>query len=212
MLVLTLARLRIGANFGNRAPIHGQYIRTQFTPEGLQHTQQLLKDERHLNDEPGLSVYLSDQKPKFIAFAPLVAIAKNPDNVKNTFVSGLTQGRPLIGRERVAFDRFFASFFQSSADVPPSGAVEALIEPQLKSKEAVAYIDEFIAQIKCADIAEAEKASLIGSLNNYVRYESINQAGKRFAEHILGNRTLRRQTCPGFLFLLLRPTEHTCPR
>jgi hypothetical protein len=76
ILVLTLAKLRIGANFGNRAPIHGQYIETQFTPEGLQHTQQLLRDERHLNDDPGLSVYLSDPKPKFVAFAPLVAIAK----------------------------------------------------------------------------------------------------------------------------------------
>jgi hypothetical protein len=45
ILVLMLAKLRIGANFGNRAPIHGQYIETLFTPEGLQHTQQLLTDE-----------------------------------------------------------------------------------------------------------------------------------------------------------------------
>ena len=190
VLVLVLAKLRIGANFGNRAPIHGLYIKTQFTPAGLQHTQQLLKDERHLNDKPGLSVYLSDPKPKFISFAPLVAIAKNPDNVRNTFVSGLTQGRPLTARERVAFDLFFASFFQLSADVRfllLVMAVEALIEPQHKSKEAIAYIDDFITQIKCSRIIEPEKSSLIGSLDNFIRYESINQAGKRLAERILGN-------------------------
>jgi hypothetical protein len=201
ILVLTLAKLRIGANFGNRTPIHGQFITTQFTPEGLQHTQQLLKDERHLNDEPGLSVYLSYPKPKFVAYAPLGAIAKNPDNVENTFIYGLKQGRPLTDRERIAFELFFASFFQSSADVRfllLVMAVEALIEPQLKSKEALGYIDELITQIKSSDIAEPEKASLIGSLNNYVRYQSIGQSGKRLTEHILGNALYDGKPAPKF--------------
>jgi hypothetical protein len=201
ILVLTLAKLRIGANFGNRAPIHGQYIETHFTPEGLQHTQQLLTDERHLNDAPGLSVYLSDPKPKFVALAPLVAIAKNPDNVKNTFVSGLTKGRPLTDRERVAFDLFFASFFQPSPDVRfllLIMAVEALIEPQLKSKEAVAYIDDFIKQIKSSGIAEPEKSSLIGQLDDYVRHVSIGQGGKRLAEQILGSALYGDKPAPTF--------------
>jgi hypothetical protein len=153
ILALALAKLRIGANFGNRAPIHGQYIKTQFTPEGLQYTQHLLTDERHLNDDPGLSVYLSDPRPKFISYTPLVLIAKDPDNVKNTFVSVLTRGRPPTPRERVAFELFFASFFQPSADVRfllLVMTVEALIEPRPKSTEAVAYIDNFITEIKCS--------------------------------------------------------------
>jgi hypothetical protein len=64
-------------------------------------------------------------------------------------------------------------------------AVEALIEPQLKSEEAVAYIDDFIKQIKSSGIAEPEKSSLIGQLDDYVRHVSIGQGGKRLAEHIL---------------------------
>ena len=200
ILVLALAKLRIGANFGNRAPIHGQYIKTQFTPEGLQSTQHLLKDERHLNDDPGLSVYLSVPRPKFISYTPLVLIAKELDNLKNTFVSVLTRGRPPTPRERVALELFFASFFQSSADVRfllLVMAVEALIEPRPKSTEAVAYIDDFITEIKYSEIIESEKSSLIGSLK-YIRDELINQAGKRLAERILGDALYDGRCAPVF--------------
>ncbi len=123
ILALALARLRIGANFGNRAPIHGQYIKTQFTLEGLQQTQQLLKDERHLNDDPGLSVYLSEPKPKFVSFTLPFSIAKNPGNVEDTFRSVLTLEPPLTTRERVAFDLFFDILLLSKRRCPlsPSG-------------------------------------------------------------------------------------------
>jgi hypothetical protein len=201
ILVLTLAKLRIGANFGNRAPIHGQYIKSEFTPDGLRQIQQLFKEERYLNDAPGLTVYFSDPKPKFIAYAPQMVIGPNPDHVTNTFLSGLKRGRPLTGRERVAFDLFFASFFQSSADVRfllLVMAVEALIEPQLKSQEALAYIDDFIQQIKSSGIAEPEKSSLIGQLHDYVRHVSIGQGGKRLAEHILGDALYGDKPAPAF--------------
>jgi hypothetical protein len=199
ILAVVLAKLRIGANFGNRAPIHGQFIKTQFTPEGLRQTQQLLKDERHLNDDPGLSVYLSEPKPKFIVWPMQVFWAKDPENFKDTF-SGLAPERALTSRERVAFELFFASFFQSSADVRLLllvMAVEALIEPRPKSTEAVAYVDDFITRIKCSAILEPEKSSLIGSLQ-YIRDESITQAGKRLVERILGDAIYEGRSAPVF--------------
>jgi hypothetical protein len=185
ILVIVFAKLRIGANFGNRSPIHGQYAKTLFTQVGLLQTQQLLGDERHLNDEPGLSVYSSYPKPKFIAYAPPVAIAKNPDNVQNTFISGLKQGRPLTDRERIASELFFASFFQSSPDVRfllLVMAVEALIEKRPKSKEAVAYVDNFVTQIKSSNIAEPKN---LRSLAVWITFFDMKLSTK--AENVLQN-------------------------
>jgi hypothetical protein len=201
ILTLVLAKLRIGVNFGNRSPIHGQFIKTQFSPKGLQQTQQLLKDERHLNDDPGLSVYLSEPKSKFIVWPMNVYWAKNLDNFKATFLSTLTQERTPTNRERIAFELFFASFFQTGADVRLLllvMAVESLIERQLKSNEAVAYIDKFMTQIKLSDIAAPEKSSLIGSLNDYVKYESIKAAGRRLASRILGDTLYNDKHAPAF--------------
>ena len=96
---------------------------------------------------------------------------------------------------------FFASFFQLSADVRfllLIMSVEVLIEPQLKSKEAVTYIDDFIHKIKGSEIVEPEKSSLLGSLRNYIRKESINQTGKRLAERILGNAPYDGKPAPIF--------------
>ena len=66
-------------------------------------------------------------------------------------------------------------------------AVEALIKPVLKSSQAVAYADCFIKQIERSSLEENEKKSLTGSLR-WLRYESINQAGRRLVKERLEDR------------------------
>lgn len=176
-LVVTLTKLLLGADFGSLASVRGQ-----FTTVGLQQVQQLLKEERVLDDSYGLSVYLSEPKPKFIAFVPKLTIAKDPDKFKQTFLSVLRQGlRPLTPSERHAFNPFLASYFQAAPDsrfLLQVMAVEALIEQAPKPSEAIAYVDAFIKEITTSPLAEIEKRSLIGSLGR-LRQESITQAGRR---------------------------------
>ena len=66
-------------------------------------------------------------------------------------------------------------------------AVEALVEPQQKSVEAIQYINEFTERIKNAeDLKAEEKQSLQGSLH-WLYTESIFQGCKRIINDRLSN-------------------------
>jgi hypothetical protein len=146
-------------------------------------------------------VYLSDPKPKFVAFAPKLTIAKDPDKFKQTFLFALKQGRPLTARERHSSNLFLASYFQPAANsrfLLQVMAVEALIEPAAKSSDAIAYVDDFIKQLNNSNLSEVEKRSLRGGLDR-LRQELITQAGRRLAAQILGDRNYDDKSASKFI-------------
>jgi hypothetical protein len=65
-------------------------------------------------------------------------------------------------------------------------AVETLIEPARRSDAVRAHVEQLIALTKEADLPNAEKDSVVGSLN-WLFDESISQAGRRLAAR-LGSR------------------------
>ena len=179
-LMLALARLRLGADFGYRTP------RGAITKYGLEHFERQL-GARVLNDVHGLSVYRSDPKPRFMEFKTSPVIWKSHESFLSTLTEAVALRRRLTDRERVPFHLFAASFFQPTVDgrfLLLVMAVEALIEPAPKSAEAVACVDLFMKQIEELALEQDEKKSLTGSLR-WLKDESINQAGRRLAkEHL----------------------------
>lgn len=68
-------------------------------------------------------------------------------------------------------------------------AIEALLEPACRSTEATAHVEDLIRATKGrANLSERQRSSLMGSLR-WLRFESINQTGRKLAEDRLGGRT-----------------------
>jgi hypothetical protein len=193
-LTVTLAKIRIGVDFGGRAP------KGFFMPHGLQMLEQQMQ-RRVLNNEHGLMVYSSEPAPVFAATGPAdLILSSSPESFEREFSATITRNRALTERERLAFSLFHASFFQPTADgrfLLLVMAIEALIDPKRKSPEAVRHVDGFITQIKNSSLDLNERCSLIGSLK-WLRDESINKAGQRLVAERLGDKIYGGKTAPKF--------------
>jgi hypothetical protein len=109
-LIIALARLRIGADFGYRGP------KGQFTLHGLQSLEGTI-NQRVLNNEHGLMVYFADPKPVFAAWDNWdIFRCESRESFESHFSATIALNRRLTDRERLAFSLFNASFFQHTAD------------------------------------------------------------------------------------------------
>jgi hypothetical protein len=147
-----------------------------------------------LGDQPGVTVFEDQSGLRFVASN--AEGCKRPSREWNRLV--LTQAvglhDPLKGPERLAFDLYSGSFFQSSADsrlLMLTMAVEALLDLQPRSDAARAHVTAMIEATEAnTDLTQAERRSLRGSLT-WLQDESIGQAGRRLA------RTLETRTYGG---------------
>jgi hypothetical protein len=189
-LILAFGKLLLGVHFGTRPKRGLRLAHVESKPPG-----------KAFLDVDGLSVYPSDPNLLFVNLSggPFVTVT-SPDRFQAAFRSALEQGRPLTCRERIAFNLFSASYFQPKDDTRfllQIMAVEALIEQEPKSDEAIAYVTDFIAKINASPLADHEKSSLIGSLG-LLQKESITQAGRRLATRILGQKLYNGKPAPTF--------------
>jgi hypothetical protein len=180
--MIALAKGRIGADFGYRAP------KNSFTQHGLRAF--FPPGERvSLNNVHGLMVYPSEPKPQFVAYGPLsLNRGVTVEAFHAEFFVAEERSRKLTDRERLAFVLFNSSFFQPGADARfllLTMAIEALIEPAQKSSKAIQLVDGFIKQTKESAVQRSEKDSLIGSLK-WLRDEYISKAGQRLAKEKIG--------------------------
>ncbi|MGC5165573.1 hypothetical protein [Luteimicrobium sp. DT211] len=86
-------------------------------------------------------------------------------------------------RRRLAFAVYSSSFSVTEPDarfLVLMAALEALIEPKQRPSEVVDHVDALIASTKASNLPDAEKASLVRSLN-WLRVQSIGQAGRELA-------------------------------
>ena len=185
-LLLTLARLSIGIDFGNRASSV-----SFMTQQGLNSLQQGT-GQRMLNDTLGLIVYESNPAPHFISSSSFHSQYTLQEEFEKTFTHIANCSFELTSKERLALEVFHASFFQQSIDARfllLVTAIEALIETRQKSNEAVNHINNLIQlTIKSNSLDKQEKDSLVGSLGS-LRQQSISQAGRELAATKLGERT-----------------------
>jgi hypothetical protein len=193
-LALTLVRLRIGADFGNRGP------KSAFTHAGLA----MLGAQsglRVLNDVHGLTVYESEPPPRFATISADALRGVPQDHFEKIFSYALARPRVITERERLSLELFNTSFFQKSADsrfLVLVMAVEALLEPSLRSPAVLLHVESVIAATNRAEsLSPEEKQSLLGTLS-WLRYESINQTGRRLAEKYLEGQVYMNMKAPSF--------------
>jgi hypothetical protein len=184
VFMIALAKGRIGADFGDRAP------KSFFTEVGLRAFfppgERLTRNNAH-----GLMVYPSEPKAQFVAWGPhSLMTGMTLETFHAEFGAAAERNRKLTDRERVAFVLFNSSFFQPGADARfllLTMAIEVLIEPAQKSSEAMQLVDGLIEQTQKSAVQRSEKDSLIGSLK-WLRDESITKAGQRLAREKLGDK------------------------
>ena len=193
-LALTLVRLRIGADFGNRAP------KSAFTRAGLA----MLGAQsgcRVLNDVHGLMIYESEPPPRFTTMSADALRGVPQVHFEKIFSHALAHPRVITDRERLSLELFNASFFQKSADsrfLVLMMAVEALLEPSPRSSAAALHVESMIAATyRSGSLSPVEKESLLGALS-WLRYESINQTGRKLAEKCLGGKVYMNKKAPSF--------------
>ncbi|MEA1899469.1 MAG: HEPN domain-containing protein [Thermodesulfobacteriota bacterium] len=193
-LMLTLARLRIGADFGNRGP------KSAFANAGLD----MIGAKtgcRVLNDEHGLMFYESEPLPKFATMSADFLRGVNQNHFEQIFTHAINFSRDITERERLSMKLFNASFFQKSADsrfLVLVMAIEALLEPAPRSPSARAHVEKMISATKETNsLSPEEKNSFIGALK-WLFNESINQAGRRLARSHLGERTYANKSAESF--------------
>lgn len=193
-LALTLVRLRIGADFGNRAPKSG------FTYHGLAMLE-AQSGHRVLNDVHGLMVYESEPPPRFASTELNVLLGKSQDQFEKIFSHALACNRILTERERLSLELFNTSFFQKSNEsriLLLVMSIEALLEPSPRCSVAASYVQSIIEATNISkELCSKDKKSLLGSLQ-WLRYESINQTGRKLAEDRLKGRTYMNKEAPSF--------------
>lgn len=181
-ITLAFARLRIGADFGDRAP------KGWITEAGILMLEQQT-GKRVLNDVHGLMTFDTEPPPQFVATQADAILTRG----KEKFVQALTLAFELRARlkpqDRIAFDLFSASFFEPSADarlLMLMMAVETLLNPSPRSQDVQQHIDEMIQLTNDSTrLKKEEKQSLTGSLQ-WLYKESISQAGRRLADQLDG--------------------------
>ncbi|MCH8093836.1 MAG: hypothetical protein IH953_04510 [Chloroflexi bacterium] len=195
VLMIALASLKMGADFGARAPKGG------FTKYGLSKFEESA-GKKILNDVHGMMVFPSDLTPAFLSTAPpTVIIGRNPSDFEKALSSARIGNIPLSNRERLAFDIFSSSFLEGSQDarlLTLMMALEVLITQIPRPQESITLVNSFIETTReSSEISESERNSILGSLS-WLLKESVSQAGRRFVTERLGKEEYMEMECDKF--------------
>jgi len=193
-LILTLVKLRVGADYGFRGP------KSAYTKAGLE----MLEAQtgfRMLNNVHGLMIYETDPQPHFANFGASILRGVTQNHFEQVFEYAIKNPKTISARERLSFELFNSSFFQNSEDsrfLVLVMAVEALLEPSPRSPSAAAHVETLItATQETQSLSSEEKSSILGSLK-WLRNESINQAGRKLSIERLGERKYLDKEAPTF--------------
>lgn len=185
---LAFARVRIGADFGDRAPKGG------VTRAGLAMFKQQT-GRRTLKDVHGLIVFETEPPPLFAAMNADLVITRGREKLEKSLHLAIKQNIELSEQQRLSFDLFSSSFFQKSADTRfllLMMAIETLLEPAFRPGVARQHIDELIQLTSDSPkLTNSEKDSFIGSLQGLYK-ESIGQAGRKLASKLTGHKYMER--------------------
>lgn len=194
-LLRSLARLRIGVDYGGRSR----------GPGGVSDDliQKVLDEygQRVINERKGLIVYETDPTPSICWADAIGRLGIHRPEFESVFSAALHEIEPLSPREKVAADLYNSSFFQPQPDgrlLLLVMAVEALAEPMPLSAEAQDVVDKMTAVLtEAGGIPNNERASIRGRLDA-LKNESIRQATKRVVTERLGDRMYSQMPAPKF--------------
>lgn len=204
-LMVSLGRLRIGADFGSRA------TRAGLTTYMLSRLEELT-GQRFANDEYGLIVYPSEQEPRMVRVgSPTLTLGVSEERFTKAWISAIERRHVLAERELLSLELFHASFFQASEDTRfllLMMAIEALIEPQPRSEKAREHVKRLMKLTQTAEtLTDREKDSLLGSLR-WLLNQSIRQAGRTLIENQIGDRQYDNRTAAQFFIEAYNVRSH----
>lgn len=192
-LTIALARVRVGADFGDRA------ANGAFTEHGLKFLEQRIS-QRVLNNVHGLMVFETLPEPIFASANARMTRRTTPESFLSAYAKSLENSPAISQREELSFTLFNASFFQQTAEsrfLLLMMAIEALIERKLRADECRAHVDSLIHQTKGSNLPSHEKESMLGTLKSLCS-ESITQAGKRIVTERVGSRTYNEKSADAY--------------
>jgi hypothetical protein len=144
-----------------------------------------------IDDNPGLTVFASHPSPQLMGIDFDMCSSMPWLNVEHIFTVAAEDVVALSSRERLAFDLYNASFFETSHKaqlVMRVMAIETILSPEPRRLPARQHVESLIKQtLDSQHLLEAEKQSLTGSLQ-WLLNESISSAGKKLAQARLGER------------------------
>lgn len=141
---------------------------------------------RVLNDVHGTSVFESEPQPMF-ARTGVTGIKGVPvERLMDAVAVAVERGAVMSDRDQLAYDLYAASFSEASADARFAllmMALETLIDLQPRTDAVRAHVDQLVADTRASGLPSREVDSIVGSLN-WLRNESISQAGRRLASRV----------------------------
>ena len=163
VLIRAFSRLRIAADFGDRAPKGGMneaYLRLREERSG----------HRALKDVHGMMVFTTEPRPEVFVSAEGSGFPPPPsgDRLAQAINDSLEVYCELSDRERLAFDLFGSSFSASSTDaifLELMMAVETLFDPKLRSQTVLRHVESLItATREAVHLPESERKSICSAL------------------------------------------------
>ena len=194
VLMRAFGRLAVGADFGDRAP------QGAFTEEGLRQLKATHGLPRVLNDERGIMVFSEHPTPCFASVPPLTGVVGKPRDRIALAIKAARDADQLSDQKVWAYDLFSASFFLPSAEarfLMLMTALETMIEQGPRPDDVQAWVGELISQTEQAALDSGQKASLIGSLKELKKRESVGQAARRTTD-VLGRRMYGGKSAKAF--------------
>ncbi len=185
-LLTTLFRLGIGTDLE---------IRKQtgvITNAGLKFFEERF-NQRCLRDQPGVMVYESLPKPRFLSIKGDLSINKPVERFEKLFLTSLNNPRHYTDREMLSIALFNTSSFEKEIAVRLIllvMSIEALLKRSDRPTVIIRYIDQFIKSLENPkEIVDQEDVDLLVKSLNNIRKESIRKTGIEFVRSRLGSRT-----------------------
>ena len=152
------------------------------------------------NDIHGIDVYEHIGKLKFVRTEAQATVGKFPPRLIGTFQREYMNSRQLTEKQLLASEIYASSFFDVSSRsrfITLVTAVEALLEPLVRSNEVQSLVAELEATTQRSIIDKPTKESIIGSLQ-WVKYQSIRQAGRMLADRLISKEVFDGQSSADF--------------
>ena len=152
------------------------------------------------NDIHGIDVYEHVEKLKFVSVSGKATVGKHSLRLIDTFQREYLSSRQLTEKEVLASEIYASSFFDVSSRsrfITLVTAVEALLEPLKRSDKVEALVEELKATTQKSKIDEPTRESIIGSLER-LRHQSIKQAGRMLASHLISDELFDGQSSADF--------------
>lgn len=181
-VVIWAVKQRLGVDFGDGR------LRSLMTDVGKEYYERQLGHPLR-NDRLGIDVYEIQDGLLFAAVSFDAAVGKNADTFVEQFREVLTKAVELSEKQRLAAELYSLSFFDMSFRsrfITLVTAVEALLDPTIRSGAIQAFIEDVKTRLDTLSADDGTKQSMISSLER-LKYDSIGQAGRALSDTLLGD-------------------------